>query len=430
MINTKWIFLVLSIAFLLPQEIQAQVKKKIKYYELDVNRGLFFQPNTMAPYTGTAFDEYPNGKKKLEIPIKDGQIHGTILEWEKNGQKIYEGKYEAGKQIGKEEQWYPTGNKSMVLNYVNGLAEGTCTEWHKNEAKKSEGLFRQGKEEGMHQWWFADGSKDQVINFQNGLIEGKMQNWHPNGKLKLESNYKTGKLQGLSTEWHNNGEKKWMANYTNDEKDGESMTWGKRGQLLGKQVYKKGELIEDYNYRSGNIKVIDGYVQVFNKPKSFYSLDIRGSKVNEADDKNNIIYSVEGMFLRIYDIPLDSVSTEKISEEMVLEKYAAQEELLIEEQLGTDIEVISKLGKTKTGQSYLHWHFVSPSSKDTDQKARTVQKEHYISMLCQSQILNLHSIVTNSDDEGKVVAMLKGIADSLKIKKERIDLNALARKVK
>ena len=425
---TQLLSLLLLFAFVLPT--QAQVKKRIKYYELDLIRGLYYQPNTAAPYEGTAYDEYPNGKKKLEIPFKGGKMHGTVKEWEKNGEKVYQVEYVAGKKIGKEEQWHPTGKKLLELNYVDGLADGICTEWHKNEAKKSEGLFRQGKEEGEHNWWYADGTKDQTITYQNGLIEGSLRNWHPNGKKKLESNYKKGQLHGTSEEWYGNGQKKWIANYVDNEKHGESYNWGKYGQLFGKQVYKNGKLVEDYNYRSGNIKLINGYVQVFNKPKSFYHVKITGNKVNEADDKNNIIYSVDGQFLRIYDIPADSVSTQKIAEKELLEKFSAQEQKLIEKQLGQSIDIESAFGKTKQGQTYLHWSFVSPSSKEKEQKPRTVQKEHYISMLCEAQILNLHSIVTNSDEPSKIVSMIKGIADSVVVEKERIDLNAFARKAK
>jgi len=428
MINPKWILLLLSFVFVLP--LQAQVKKKIKYYELDVNRGLFFQPNTIEPYEGVAFDEFPNGQKKIEVPIKGGKMHGTVKEWAKNGQKIYSTQYENGVQVGKEEQWYPIGIKRMELNYVNGAAEGICTEWHKNEEKKSEGLFRNGKEEGEHKWWFLNGSKDQVIFFENGLIEGTMKNWYPSGQLKLESNYRAGKLEGSSTEWYDNGQKKWTASYKTDMKNGESYNWGKHGQLFGKQVYRNDKLREDYNYRSGNIKMINGFIQVFNKLKSFYKVDITGKKVNEADEKNSIIYAVDGLFLHIYDVPVDSVSMDKIAEKELLLKYSEQEKALIEKQLGTSITIETKFEKTKTGQPYLHWSFVSPSSKEKEQKPRTVQKEHYISMLCEAQILNLHSIVTNSDEPTDVTAMLKRIANTVKIEKERIDLNALARTVK
>jgi len=71
-------------------QLQAQHKKKISFYELDVIRGLFFQPNTVDPYTGTAVDKHSNGKKRLEIPIKNGKPNGTSKEWAKNGQKIHE----------------------------------------------------------------------------------------------------------------------------------------------------------------------------------------------------------------------------------------------------------------------------------------------------------------------------------------------------
>ena len=75
----------------------------------------------------------------------------------------------------------------------------------------------------------------------------------------------------------------------------------------------------------------------------------------------------------------------------------------------------------------LHWYFKSPESEVKEQKPRTVQEEHYVSMICNKQILNIHSIVTNSDKQSDIVVMLKKIADKVRIKKKRIDLNALGK---
>ena len=54
----KWI--ILTLVTLITFQLQAQHKKKISFYELDIIRGLFFQPNTIDPYTGTALDKHPN----------------------------------------------------------------------------------------------------------------------------------------------------------------------------------------------------------------------------------------------------------------------------------------------------------------------------------------------------------------------------------
>ena len=78
------------------------------------------------------------------------------------------------------------------------------------------------------------------------------------------------------------------------------------------------------------------------------------------------------------------------------------------------------------GKKVLHWYFKSPSSLDEEQKPRTVQEEHYVSIVCNKYVLSLYSAVTNSDDPEKIKAMLLRIANEVKIYEKPIDLNQLA----
>ncbi len=90
----KWILLILT--NLIVFQAQAQQKKRINFYELDVIKGLYFQPNTIKPYSGTAFDKFPNGKKRMEMPIKDGKINGASKEWSDKGKKVLERNFTMG----------------------------------------------------------------------------------------------------------------------------------------------------------------------------------------------------------------------------------------------------------------------------------------------------------------------------------------------
>ena len=120
----KWILLLLLV-IVGTNETLAQKKKKIGLAELDLIRGLYYQRNTIGPYSGTAYEEHPNGKKKLSAPIKEGKLHGTSRQWEKDGTKIFEAYYEMGVQVGTETQWYATGQKQLEISYENGEAEGS-----------------------------------------------------------------------------------------------------------------------------------------------------------------------------------------------------------------------------------------------------------------------------------------------------------------
>lgn len=422
----KWILL--TLISLMTWQVQAQRKKRINIYELDLIKGLYFQPNTIKPYTGTAFDKFPNKKKRIEIPIKDGKVHGKTKEWAKNGKKLMEANYVNGVQHGKETQWYVIGKKKVEVNYVNGKVEGTVIEWYKSGEKKSEGIFRNGKEEGEHQWWHDNGKLDQVINYENGLAQGVVKNWFRNGKIRFETNFKDGQKNGSSIEWFANGQKFSEANFKNNKEDGKSYVWNKQGMPVREDTFEDGKLVNSKNYLSGSIYAGDGYWQVFNEMSDFFILKISGNTVRTRKAEE-ITYVVDGDLLQIFNQPIGQYFKESFSntsDTVLLKEYIKKEAAYISSATKFEIEVEKENGTTTEGKDYVHWHFVSPSSKDADQKPRTVQEEHYISFICGDRILSLYGVVTNNDTPPEIITMLTRIAKSLSVKNERIDLNALA----
>ncbi len=426
----KWILLILT--NLLIFQAQAQQKKRINFYELDVIKGLYFQPNTIKPYSGTAFDEFPNGKKRMEMPIKDGKIHGISKEWSDKGEKVLERNFTMGIPNGKEKQWYPDGEKQAELNYVNGKVEGIAIEWYKNGQKKSEGIFKNGKEQGEHKWYFDQGQVDQIVNFENGLAQGLVKMWFLSGKIKKESNFKNGMKEGLTTEWFENGEKFFEGTFREDKPDGKSYNWTKRGQLIKEELHDFGKLIESKNYLSGTIFTGDGYLQVFNEMDDFFMLKILGTSV-KARKADEITFVVEGDFVQIFNQPSSLFFDQKNTTQSEIEQltqFIEKEAAYIQSATKFEIEVKKEVRKNASGKDFIHWQFVSPSSQETEQKPRTVQEEHYISFIIGDRVLSLYGVVTNNDKAADVVKILERIADSLKIEKERIDLNALAASLK
>lgn len=410
---------------LLPFLVFSQ-KKKIQFYELDVKNGLFFQPNTIPPYSGLAYEEHEKGKKKAHIPIKDGKINGKVKGWEKNGKKIYEAEYNMGVQTGTEKQWYATGTQKLEISYVNGKAQGVCTEWFKNGSKKSEGFYSNGKEEGDHYWWHSTGEKDQLVPYKNGVVQGKVLNWYRTGQLKLEKEFKDGLEDGVTSEYFENGQQKSRAEFKNNKPHGETRFWSKKGLLIGIQTFEDGALVKDINYRSGSIHIPEGYLQVFNEKESFFTVKITGEEVSPLKSVD-VVYAVDGMFLQLinYSSNLFVDKEEKQADRDILTSFQTKEVELIKEKTSYNIQVQSEWFTTSKGQQAIHWFFKSPSSEDEEQKPRTVQEEHYISLLCNKQILNLYGIVTNSDKKDEVIAMLKKLSSEVEMKPERIDLNTI-----
>lgn len=408
-------------------------KNKISVFELDQIRGLFYQRNTVGPYTGKAVEEHPNGKKKLEVQIKDGKFQGKIKEWAQNGTKVYEAEYDQGKQHGKELQWYATGKKKVELVYVEGEPNGICTEWHKNGKKKSEGNFILGKEDGTHYWWFASGQMDQEASYKNGETDGFVKNWYPNGQLKMESAYTTGLRDGKTLKWFDDGQSKSVEFFKKDKPDGESKFWNAKGILHTIRIHKDGRLIDEQNYRSGNINVGNGYVQVYNERESFFKVPILGSSVRPVNLKS-ITYFIDGKLFQLFNIPTKRfVDTINVSEKnkTTLEAYISYEQLVLkgkESQFEFDIK---KENFTTDNQlEAVYWYFESPSKFVEGQTERTVQEEHYVSVLCNQQVLSLYSVVTKSDDPKQIKAQLFKVANEVVLEQERIDLNKIIDELK
>ncbi|MEO1626618.1 MAG: toxin-antitoxin system YwqK family antitoxin [Bacteroidota bacterium] len=426
--------LLLLACMLLMGSAMAQQKKKIRTSELDQINGLFYQPNTIAPYSGLAFEDFPNGKKKIRIPIKDGKIHGKTNEWAKNGKKVHESTYEKGIQMGTETHWYATGQKKLQVAYQNGKPEGKCMEWHKNGEKKSSGKYVNGLEEGEHTWWYPNGQIDQIIPYKNGKTDGLVRQFYNSGKSRIETNYSMGLRQGSMKEWYESGQQKQEGQFAKDQKDGTFLDWSRKGRLLRKQVFAQDDLKEDYNYRNGSIRSHNGYIQIFNELESFFRVDITGANEVAHIRSRELTYSVDGMFLEVFVRPLASIEPKEgklpDEEQAVLEEFVRKEVAFIQEKTEFPIKVTSEFVEQADGLSYIHWQFVSPSSQDEKQKARTVQHEHYLTFLCHKQLLNLYGVVTNSDDPAAVVAMMKRIAQSTQLHKERIDLNQIVRQLR
>ncbi len=403
-------------------------KNKVSVFDLDQINGLFYQRNTIGAFSGTAMEEHPNGKKKLAVQIREGLFQGKVKEWAKDGTKIYEAEYDKGKQHGKELQWFATGKKKVELVYVNGEPNGICTEWHKNGKKKSEGNFIIGKEDGQHNWWFASGQPDQMVFYKNGETDGMVKNWYPNGTLKLESNYKMGLKEGITKKWFEDGKQKAFEVYKNDKYDGESKYWSSKGILHTIRIYEAGKMVQEKNYRSGNINVGNGYIQVYNEEESFFKVSVRGDNIRAVDLKN-ITFVIDGGMFQLFNIPLktfvDNIN-ESEKNKSTLDAYVDYERLVLKEREPSfEFDIKKEPFKTNNNLEAVHWSFESPSKFVEGQTERTVQEEHYVSIVCNQHVLSLYSAVTKSDDPEVIKERLLKIANEVVLEKERIDLNEI-----
>ena len=109
----------------------------INYEEtLNERDGVFYTKDTNKPYSGQVFSLYDDGKKKGEGTLKDGKmISKTEWEYNRNGQKSYEGTYKDGEYDGLWTMWYDNGHKKDETTYKDGKLISS-KEWNEDGSVK------------------------------------------------------------------------------------------------------------------------------------------------------------------------------------------------------------------------------------------------------------------------------------------------------
>ncbi len=82
-------------------------------------------------------------------PVKDG----VFIVYGNAGDRMIEGYYHDGAQVGEWTLWYENGQRASVDHYVNGVRNGPHTSWYANGVKALEGSYRDGKRDGTWTRW-------------------------------------------------------------------------------------------------------------------------------------------------------------------------------------------------------------------------------------------------------------------------------------
>jgi len=116
---------------------------------MDINNlidrgGLLYAPNKEKPFSGSVFDLYDNGQKKLNGRYRNGIKNGKWKWWNEDGGLDSTGSYKKGLMHGKWTSWYKNGIKSTEQTWKNGVEEGLFTRWYENGLQASEKTYKGG----------------------------------------------------------------------------------------------------------------------------------------------------------------------------------------------------------------------------------------------------------------------------------------------
>ncbi len=423
-------FLIISLSL----SFSLDAQKKAPLNQLDLQRdGKFYQVNHIEAFTGVAYEDYENGKKKSRAEFKGGRLNGKVTIWHKTGEKSSQIHYKDGIRVGTEYHWYPTGVKKLEINYdEKGLPTGICKEYFDNGSLKSEGKYLKGREEGLHKWYFLNGNLDQTVQYVDGLANGKVKHYYKNKKMKMNADYKDGEPHGMMKLYYEDGSRKRETNYSNGKEHGKDLLWSKKNILLEERKYENGEEIVFKNYRSGAIKTKKGFIQVFNEKNSFFTIHLNKGWIRSRASRD-ITYVIDQFVLQLFNTPISEFykGEEEKTTQKILELHLKYEQDIIEKATQSQIDIRSTFIEKSGTLPYLKWSFESPTLKDVkNPSSKTVVKEHYLTFVCHQQILTLYVPQTKGNNEKDIINTLSEIIKTIEIRNARIDLNQLRQEIR
>lgn len=156
------------------------------------------------PFSGIAYENYPDGQKKEETSYHDGRQEGRHRSWYPDGQLEEEIFMADGQWHGRMREWYRTGQLKFDVIQSHGAMNGTWREWHENGQLSVLAEMRKGLCIGACTMWFADGRKSiEYFHDMAGQETGGIV-YHPNGKKALEYSVVLG-VETTIGRWDENG---------------------------------------------------------------------------------------------------------------------------------------------------------------------------------------------------------------------------------
>ena len=266
--------------------------------------GLKYAPNDDEPYTGSVFDLYKNGQKKLDGRYKEGLINGVWTYYHENGQKNYEGTCKDGKKDGLWTHWHENGQKEYEGTYKDGQLNGIWNGWYSNGNNRFTSRLKDNVKIGECTYWYDNGVKKTTGNYKNkksnyqgekndiffkipfftnnlsnlfveptvtigtsshyNWVNGKISSgiefihsdrfilkfyWNENGKVLVRNG------NGKVVKWYQNGQKKIEGEYKNGKPNGLFIWWNQNGQKKYQVVIigiKESYFIKEGNWISWN----------------------------------------------------------------------------------------------------------------------------------------------------------------------------------
>jgi hypothetical protein len=176
------------------------------------------------------------------------------------------------------------------------------------------------------------------------------------------------------------------------------------------------------------IKTDYGYLLVWNRNDTHFTLEIKGKDVQPQNSTDIVFFNVDGKVLQVQSLPvsafLKDAKERKQDAAMILKAHQAWEVQYLEESFGSKLKVESAAEKLSSGNVALYWTYDMPEGK-----SKTVKKQLYLTTLAKDRLLLLNSVVDETTTESAARQLLLDTAATWKLSSDKLDVEKLRRAI-
>lgn len=149
---------------------QLPLPPEVPLAELVLREGRMYHGDALVPFTGMAFESYPDGVLQSRSSFVDGLLNGVS------------------------EGFFADGALQIREHFTNGLSHGLRTRWFADGTRLSEAQIDRGRIVGVFRRWHENGALAEEVPMSNDLPEGISRAFYPDGRLKAEVRLEHGKV--------------------------------------------------------------------------------------------------------------------------------------------------------------------------------------------------------------------------------------------
>ena len=171
----------------------------------------------------------------------------------------------------------------------------------------------------------------------------------------------------------------------------------------------------------------DGVVLVWNQPDDYFTLELRGRRVQPLPYEGRVFFGIDGAVLQVTTVPLSEflADASRHSERAVLEAHRDWEVRFIGEALGSELAVTSSMVTLADGSVALSWNYRMPARGRSD-----ASSQYYLSVVRGKRLILLNGAVTEQTTERAVAQLLAVSLATLKVHNAPIDMTRLQDRIK